>query len=212
LINELEVTKTELTEALQTAAISRNALEQALASLEQKHRELHKLSNEFRAASITDPLTAVYNRRFFFEATAKLVSAASRHHHPLSILMIDIDHFKKINDTYGHLAGDAVLQALAAHWREALREEDICARFGGEEFIIALPNTDATLAAAVAERLLSRSSRQPLDADGHPCRVTISCGVSQFRFNEHSIEETLKRADEALYAAKNAGRKRVVVS
>jgi diguanylate cyclase (GGDEF)-like protein/PAS domain S-box-containing protein len=185
-------------------------LEQAHAELERKHGELRALSEELRVISITDPLTGAFNRRFFLESTAKMVSFARRHRHPLSILMLDIDHFKKINDVHGHLAGDKVLQTLTDLWKESLRDEDIFARFGGEEFIIALPNADLTAAIVVAERLRISLLGQPVELDGTSLQVTVSTGVSQYQPDEESIHQTLKRADEALYAAKNDGRNRVV--
>lgn len=197
LIAELEQTKSELM--------------QANKSLEQKHHALRLLSEELHEASITDPLTGIYNRRFFLESSAKMLSAANRHRHALSLAMLDVDHFKKINDVYGHLAGDKVLQTLAALWKQELREEDVFARFGGEEFIVAFPNTDAKTAALIAERLQTRLHDHAIELDGTPYYATVSIGVSQYRPNEKSIAGTIKRADEALYAAKNGGRNQVVM-
>jgi diguanylate cyclase (GGDEF)-like protein len=190
---------------------SRHALELAHGALEQKHSELQKLTEELRVASITDPLTGAYNRRFFFEALNKLVSASNRHRFALSIVTIDVDHFKRINDFYGHPAGDAVLRELTSICKESLREADVFARFGGEEFIMALPNSDTEAAQLVAERLRTRVSERTIDIRGQPVRITISCGVSQYRLHESGIDDTLKRADEALYAAKKNGRNQVVV-
>jgi diguanylate cyclase (GGDEF)-like protein len=190
---------------------SRQALEQAHEALERKHVELQKASEDLRIASITDPLTGAYNRRFFFESVPKIVSAANRHHFPLSIVTIDVDHFKRINDMYGHPAGDKVLQALTAICKESLREADVFCRFGGEEFIMALPNTDEEAAENVAERLRIKVARHPVEIRGKPYAITISCGVSRYREGEREIDEALRRADDALYIAKNAGRNRVVV-
>ncbi|OWW22455.1 hypothetical protein AYR66_26110 [Noviherbaspirillum denitrificans] len=185
--------------------------ESARQALEKKHSELQALSEELRAASITDPLTGAYNRRFFFESVPKIVSTANRHHVPLSIVTIDVDHFKRINDMYGHPAGDKVLQALTVLCKESLRESDVFCRFGGEEFIMALPNTDAEAAAQVAERLRVRVSAHAVEIKGMPGGITVSCGVSQYREGEQGIEAALRRADDALYVAKNEGRNRVVV-
>lgn len=190
---------------------SRQELEQAHGALEQKHSELQKASEDLRIASITDPLTGAYNRRFFFESVPKIVSAATRHHFPLTIVTIDVDHFKRINDMYGHAAGDRVLQALTAICKESLREADVFCRFGGEEFIMALPNTDAAAAGNVAERLRIKVAQHPLEVKGKPYSITVSCGVSQYREGERGIEQALRRADDALYIAKNEGRNRVVV-
>jgi len=190
---------------------SRLALEQAHQALEHKHSELQKVSEDLRLASVTDPLTGAHNRRFFFESLPKIVSATNRHHFPLSIVTIDVDHFKRINDMYGHPAGDKVLQALTAVCKESLREADVFCRFGGEEFIMALPNTDAATAANVAERLRIKVTERPVDIHGEPFGITVSCGVSQYLEGERGIEQTLRRADEALYIAKKEGRNRVVV-
>lgn len=190
---------------------SRQELERTHTALEQQHRELQQLTEELRVTSITDPLTGAYNRRFFFETAGKLVSAAQRHGSALSIVTIDVDHFKRINDLYGHPAGDEVLRKLTEICKDALRESDVFARFGGEEFIMALPNSDSAAAYAAAERLRITTMEQTIVVKDAPLRITISCGVSQFLPQETGIDETLKRADEALYEAKNSGRNRVVL-
>ncbi|WP_052452234.1 GGDEF domain-containing protein [Noviherbaspirillum autotrophicum] len=190
---------------------SRQELERTHKALEQQHRELQTLTEELRITAITDPLTGAYNRRFFFETAGKLVSAVHRHQSALSIVTIDVDHFKRINDLYGHPAGDQVLRKLTEICKETLRETDVFARFGGEEFIMALPNSDSTAACAAAERLRTTMMEQTIVVSDTPLRITLSCGVSQFRAQEASIDETLKRADEALYEAKNSGRNRVVL-
>lgn len=210
LISELEQTKAELIRSVEAAAASQRALERAHTELERKHGELRVLSEELHVISITDPLTGAFNRRFFLESTTKMISFAKRHRHALSILMLDVDHFKKINDVHGHLVGDKVLQTLTRIWKEALRDEDIFSRFGGEEFIIALPNTDITAAAVAAERLRISMLDQPIGLDGMALQVTVSIGASQYLPSEDSIQDTIKRADDALYAAKSNGRNRVV--
>jgi two-component system C4-dicarboxylate transport sensor histidine kinase DctB len=185
--------------------------EKSRLALEQKHFELQTLSEELRVISITDPLTGAYNRRFFMDSAAKIVSAANRHQLPLSVVMIDVDHFKRINDKYGHPAGDKVLQMLVAASKETLREEDVFARFGGEEFIVILPNTDAQVGQAVAERLRAKVMDQPIIVNDELLYVTVSCGVSEHRQNEPTIEDAIKRADEALYAAKGGGRNQLAL-
>jgi two-component system C4-dicarboxylate transport sensor histidine kinase DctB len=191
---------------------SRAALEGANQQLEVKNRELQSVSDALHRISITDDLTSTYNRRFFFESLTKLMSAAKRHGTPLSIIMIDVDNFKQINDSYGHPVGDEVLQGLAGTCHEALREADVFARFGGEEFIVALPDTDAHAAREVAERLRLAAMSEPVDAGGVRVCVTISCGISQYRPSDVTIQEMIKRADQALYSAKNSGRNQVVVN
>jgi two-component system C4-dicarboxylate transport sensor histidine kinase DctB len=190
---------------------SRAALVGANQQLEMKNHELQYISDTLHRISITDHLTGAYTRRFFFESLTKLMSAAKRHGTPLSIIMIDVDNFKHINDSYGHPAGDEVLQTLAANCREALREADVFARFGGEEFIVALPDTDERAAQEVAERLRLAAMAQPVDTGDVLVRVTISSGISQYRPTDVTIEDMIKRVDQALYAAKNSGRNQVVV-
>jgi two-component system C4-dicarboxylate transport sensor histidine kinase DctB len=188
---------------------SRLALEQAHQALAQKHADLQALSEELRIKSVTDVLTGIYNRRFFLDTAAKLISAANRHQFPLSIIMIDVDHFKRINDEHGHPAGDKVLQSLASLYREEMRETDILARFGGEEFIIALPHTDAPSAHILAERIRSRVMHYPVDTESGTLMVTISCGIAQYQPADSGLDAVIKRADDALYAAKNNGRNRI---
>ncbi|HJV84402.1 MAG TPA: diguanylate cyclase [Noviherbaspirillum sp.] len=190
---------------------SRKALEEAHQALERKHLELQDLSEELRIASITDPLTGAYNRRFFFETIPKLVSASTRHGFPLSFIAIDIDHFKRINDMYGHPVGDLVLQALTGICKDSLREADVFARFGGEEFMMALPNTSTEEARLVADRLRLLVMNHPAEIRGDALVIRISCGVSQCRSGEDSAAAALKRADDALYIAKANGRNQVVV-
>jgi diguanylate cyclase (GGDEF)-like protein len=190
---------------------SRAELEGANQQLEIKNRELQTISDTLHRISITDHLTGAYTRRFFFETLTKLMASAKRHGTPLSIIMIDVDNFKPINDSFGHPVGDEVLQVLASNCREALREADIFARFGGEEFIVALPETDERAAREVAERLRLAAMAQPVDAGDVFIHVTISSGIAQYRPTDITIEELIKRADQALYAAKNSGRNQVVV-
>ncbi len=190
---------------------SRKALEEAHQELEHKHRELQQLSEELHIASITDPLTGAYNRRFFFETIPKLVSAANRHDFPLSFIAIDVDHFKRINDMYGHPAGDKVLQMLTGICKDSLREADVFARFGGEEFMMALPNTHAEDARLVADRLRLLLMNRPVEIRGDALVISVSCGVSAYRAGEDDAGPALKRADDALYVAKSNGRNRVVV-
>lgn len=191
---------------------SRRALEQALAALEEKHCVLQAVSEELRLASITDPLTGAFNRRFFMQSAEKMASSARRHGYPLALVLIDADHFKQINDVHGHPAGDKVLQTLTAICREELREADIFARFGGEEFIMALPHTDARTALAVAERLRTKVMNHPVEIDGTRLCVTVSSGVAEYRSDEDDLQATIKRADEALYEAKNNGRNQVAAT
>lgn len=185
----------------------------AHAELARQHEQLKILTAELHHKAITDPATGCYNRGFFFEQVARLVSSAQRHGYPLSIIMLDVDHFKRINDGYGHPAGDAVLQHLANLCAANMRDEDIFARFGGEEFIIALAHTDAPAAVAAAERLHQALGQMAVTLpDGQYLSITVSCGVSEYDPQENSIDAALRRADSALYTAKRAGRDRVVLA
>jgi two-component system cell cycle response regulator len=152
-----------------------------------------------------DPLTGLSNRRAVLTQLGGMVSAARRHGHPLSIAMLDLDHFKRVNDDHGHKTGDAVLVAATRAVGAHLRAEDQLGRVGGEEFLVLLPDTDADAAQHVAEKLRAEVSR----ADG-PVAVTVSVGVATW--DGEAPEDLLHRADEALYAAKAAGRDRVMAA
>lgn len=154
----------------------------------------------------TDPLTGLANRRFFTDMLEKAMAFASRHEQPLSLIMVDLDDFKAINDTYGHEAGDQVLTSFAQLTQDFIRKEDLVARFGGEEFILMLPSTDLKQTTLIAERL--RGQMENVTFSASPARVTASFGITQFRPGD-TFETLINRADEALYAAKGAGKNRV---
>lgn len=155
-----------------------------------------------------DPLTQIANRLHFGEALQREVPRSQRHGLPLAVLMADVDHFKTINDTLGHDAGDAALVSVATAMREACRAEDVPARLGGDEFAILLPSTTATGAVALAERLRSSFAMVPLGGLAQP--LTMSFGATNFRAGD-STELLMRRADEALYSAKRLGRNQVAV-
>ena len=155
-----------------------------------------------------DPLTAVYNRRGLGKHLAASASAAARHRRPLALAVIDVDRFKQINDTHGHPGGDAVLTEIAAIMRRTIRAEDIFGRWGGEEFLAILHDTDIDSAIALGERLRSALEAHEIELpNGDRERVTVSIGVSAG--DGKSVEELIRRADHALYAAKDGGRNRV---
>ena len=190
---------------------ARLALETAHGSLARQHRHLQSVSEKLRVTATTDPLTGAFNRRYFLDAVGPLLLSHRRTDGVLSVVMIDIDHFKSINDRFGHPAGDHVLRTLTALAREVLREADLFARFGGEEFIVALPNTAGPEAVAAAERLRERVCANAFAYNGAPIAVSISCGVAQHHNDAESVEETIRRADAALYSSKEHGRNRVSV-
>ncbi len=163
------------------------------------------LQNEFESLAYVDGLTGLHNRRWLDQAFRRQVDRGLRDKRPLSILMIDIDHFKRFNDTYGHLVGDSTLRTVANVLGETVRPGDLLARYGGEEFSVLLPDTDAEQALVVAERLRAAVERPRENDDGPMPAITISVGETQLRPDD-SIEQMLERADEALYLAKTAGR------
>jgi diguanylate cyclase (GGDEF)-like protein len=180
-------------------------------ALEMKNRELQRINEALRTISITDHLTGAYTRRFFFESLGTLVSVARQHRAPLSVIIIDLDNFKQINDTYGHPVGDDVLQSTVETCQRLLRQTDVFARLGGEEFIIALPDTDGGVAQEVAERLRLAVMSTGVAAGNVCLQVTISIGISAHCPTDLALENMIERADRALYKAKRSGRNQVVM-
>ena len=168
--------------------------------------ELKKLQGELEHLATTDALTGAYNRRYFIELSGKEIVRAHRSGTPLSMAMIDIDHFKSINDTYGHMIGDAVLRELVAICKAELRPYDILGRLGGEEFAIALVECDIDTAFGVLERLRRNVERSIILPGGSEVRFGISAGVAQLAGEAETWESVIERADRALYWAKNNGR------
>ena len=172
-------------------------------SLKKTNHLLLELSN-------TDPLTHLFNRRCLMETLTKELQRSARTNTPLSLLMVDIDHFKKVNDTFGHQQGDVVLKALADLLRAHLRQYDMAARFGGEEFSLVLPETDLVQAAHVAERLRQAASKLNFSGRLKDLRVTVSIGAATFPGgNIKTVDDLIREADYALYNAKREGRNRV---
>ena len=166
-------------------------------------------------AAITDSLTGLYIRRFIMHRLGEEIRRARRYGAPLSLVMCDIDHFKRVNDTYGHPAGDAVIVAVAKTLRDELRQEvDVAGRYGGEEFLLLLPQTDAHGAASVGERLRESIESLVIEiGDGQTLQITMSFGVSHLDLEgDDGPEAVLKRADDALYVSKETGRNKVSVS
>lgn len=165
--------------------------------------------------NITDPLTGVFNRRYLERRLAEEIAMARRYDLPLSVLIIDIDRFKSINDSYGHLEGDMVLHRLAKLVAHTIRETDIVARYGGEEILVIAPNTMVNTAETLAERLRVEIQVASLLSPGlqtdPPRKVTVSIGVACFDSTMRGSRDLINRADEALYRAKGGGRNRVVV-
>ncbi|MEW5773195.1 MAG: diguanylate cyclase [Thermodesulfobacteriota bacterium] len=156
-----------------------------------------------------DSLTGVANRRHFLEKAEAEVQRCARYGHPLSLVLIDLDHFKKVNDTRGHHVGDAALQHLCRVLGGILRDVDVLGRMGGEEFAALLPETDLARAARVAERMRAALEASPAPADGGPVALTLSAGVAAYGPGSDGVDAMLQKADEAMYRAKHAGRNRV---
>lgn len=183
----------------------------ALANESSVALENARLFQEVERLSLTDPLTGLRNRRGFMDDARRNIDIAIRYKHPLSILIFDIDHFKGVNDTYGHAIGDKVLAGIAHVCRNLMRTTDLLARFGGEEFCFLFPETTAAKALLLAERLRVVISAMEFEAESQNFRVTVSIGISECLGHKDSLENLLARSDEALYQAKNTGRNRVLI-
>jgi len=164
--------------------------------------------------AITDPLTGLHNRRYLEGHVGTLAEQAAARGKPLALMILDIDFFKSINDTYGHDAGDDVLREFATRIRKSIRGIDLAARYGGEEFVIVMPETDLHVAGIIAERLRRSIASEPFSVEKGATRieVTISVGISMLEKKSEPVADVLKRADQALYRAKHDGRNRVVVA
>lgn len=165
-------------------------------------RDLHQLAR-------VDPLTGVGNRLAIDEALGRMLAQCSRQQQPLAVLMLDADHFKSVNDRFGHAGGDKVLQALVASVRATLRQHDVMGRVGGEEFVVLAPATDLSQAQQLGERIRQVVEGEPLLVDGQLLQLTVSLGVALAMDAERDGVTVLRRADAALYAAKQEGRNRV---
>lgn len=166
-------------------------------------RNLEKLAS-------TDPLTGAYNRRHFMHAGNTELHRSKRHKHSSAVLMLDIDHFKAVNDTFGHSIGDVALKETVRIIHKVLRREDTLGRLGGEEFAVILPETDLPGAALVAEKIRAAIAQIVIDTSSDPLSFTMSIGVSEGVEDDDCIEDALTRADKALYEAKQQGRNQVV--
>jgi len=166
----------------------------------------HSYHEEIYRLTTTDGLTQVYNKRYFMEMLEREISRSQRYGRPLSLLMFDIDHFKKVNDSFGHLAGDYVLQHLADVVKRRIRREDIMARYGGEEFAIILPEIDQYSAKQFAEKIRALVEKTTFTFEDTSIEVTISVGVATSIVEDSNPLEFIKIADEKLYEAKNGGR------
>jgi len=168
----------------------------------QYHEEIYRMT-------IIDGLTQIYNKRYLYEALEREIIRGKRHERELSVLMFDIDHFKRINDVHGHLAGDYVLKEVARVVQARIRRDEVFARYGGEEFAIILPETPITGAVALAETLRQKVADHAFVFQADSIKVTISLGAALIEDGDRTAADLIKRADEKLYQAKRTGRNRV---
>jgi diguanylate cyclase (GGDEF)-like protein len=167
------------------------------------HEEIYRLTT-------IDGLTQIFNKRYFLETIEREIARSHRYRRELSLVMFDIDHFKKVNDSYGHPTGDDVLRRVAAILKASARKIDICARYGGEEFAIVLESTDREGARQLAERLRNEVGGQTFQSSKGPFQATMSLGISSYPDDAREKADLIAKADQCLYAAKHGGRNRTV--
>ncbi|WP_144206992.1 GGDEF domain-containing protein [Shewanella donghaensis] len=191
-----------------TILLSKSMLNSRISSIE-AHDELEKSAEEFRRLSIMDNLTNIYNRRYFFEVAKGIISMASREQNKVSLLMLDIDYFKDVNDHYGHQGGDFILVNLTNSIENLMRESDIFARVGGEEFAILLNYTSLNGAKVIAEKIRSTIDEKNFIYNNTSIEITVSIGIAEITDSVTTIDELYKKADVQLYLAKDNGRNKV---
>jgi diguanylate cyclase (GGDEF)-like protein len=174
--------------------------------------EVDARTEELARLAATDSLTGVANRRHFIQHAAEELAHSHRFDRPFCILMMDIDHFKRINDRYGHAVGDATLRALVTVLNDAKRESDLLGRLGGDEFAVVLRESDGRNGRVVAERLRQQAAATQVTSDGEEISFTVSFGIAARETAGDTLEGLMRRADAALYRAKNRGRNRVEMS
>jgi len=211
-----EALRARVAAVLQDTKATSESMNALRSVLEESQREVEFLREQLtrtREEATLDALTGITNRKGFDDALAELTQAALKGAFELSLVMVDIDHFKKLNDTYGHVFGDRVIRGVAQVLKANVKGRDIAARYGGEEFAVLLPETPAKGAYVLAEQVrtqIEKSRIKRLDRDEHVAGITISMGIASYRPNE-PLHDFVARADEALYASKQGGRNRVTV-
>ncbi|MFN8380685.1 MAG: PAS domain S-box protein [Anaerolineales bacterium] len=192
---------------------SENELREMNQSLQLAHSELQQMFEHEQVLSRTDSLTGQTNRRYFFELAIREFNAGIRYQRPLTIILFDIDGFKQVNDTFGHALGDKILVQVAHATAAQVRDVDVLARYGGDEFIILLPQTSEQKAFLIAERIRESVAAMGMDVENSPFIVTLSMGVAEiiYKPQDESIEDVIRRADQALYQAKKNGRNHTVI-
>ena len=173
-------------------------------------KELLETNKRLERLSITDGLTNLYNHRYFQDELARAFEESARYGRPLSLAIVDLDYFKKVNDTYGHAVGDEVLKAVSKLFGESIRSTDLAARYGGEEFAVMMPETDLHDAMTFAEKIRSLIESTPIQTQAGPVKATVSIGAAAVPHPKvHAAKELIVAADNALYRAKNNGRNQV---
>jgi diguanylate cyclase len=201
-----------LVQATKEMEKNNQALEERLSASKQEITQLQQNLEAVRTESLTDPLTSLANRKFFDDMLLRAMAEARAKGEALSLMMTDVDHFKKFNDSYGHLTGDQVLRLVAISVKQNVKGQDIAARYGGEEFAVVLPNTVLRSAITVADHIRRAVMTKELmkrSTGEHLGRVTISVGVATLQPND-TVQSLIERADTCLYAAKRSGRNRVI--
>lgn len=187
---------------------AREQQQQAEQQLMKQIEENRLLQDQLREQATRDPLTGLYNRRYLDDSLHRELTRCLRQGEPLSLVLIDLDLFKRVNDEHGHSAGDQVINQLATTLTDLSRASDIVCRFGGEEFLVVLPGTDPEAAAARAEEYRSTFEKSPVTVEGATLAVTLSAGVAS-SYQEITLHDLIRQADQALYRAKDSGRNRV---
>ena len=198
-----------------TRPVDKNELTARVRTQLRKKRYSDRLRHNVQLSlemAITDQLTGLHNRRYMARHLDTLIANARKAERPLAFVILDIDHFKTVNDTYGHDIGDEVLKEFAARIAANTRGIDLACRYGGEEFVVVMPDTDVSAACAISERLRQTVEANPVKISRAPglLNVTISIGIAKMEGAEDTAETLLHRADQALYRAKRSGRNRVV--
>jgi len=201
--DEIGVLGNSVNEMVENLQISTTSIDKLLSEIKERKR----LEDQLRYLTVTDELTGAYNRRAFNEYLEKNISRAKRYNEPLSFLLLDIDHFKNINDSHGHDVGDEVLKIMVDMIKNSIRSEDIFARWGGEEFVLLLPQTNSDSAIVLAERLRTEIAQYNFSNVG---TITVSIGISELNDGD-GLDELIKRGDMALYNAKESGRNNVKI-
>jgi diguanylate cyclase (GGDEF)-like protein/PAS domain S-box-containing protein len=190
---------------------SEEVIQQTNENLRERLEEIENLQKKLKEQVIRDPLTDLFNRRYLQETLEREVSRAVRDNNPVSLIIMDIDYFKRINDSFGHSAGDQMLQAIGTLIKANIRLEDIPCRYGGEEFLVVMPGASLQVAQQRAKTLHEKISALRVELESHEIQITVSLGVASFPAHGSNGEEILMRADRALYQAKKDGRNRISV-